>query len=75
MAGTRALLARLIKDAGSVEAYARQAQVSRQTVKTWQHRGIIPAERVSKLVRALRGAVTARDLRPDLAECFEKERA
>ena len=51
---------------GSGAELGRRVGVERQTVASWLARGAIPAEMVLPIVRAVAGAVTPHDLRPDV---------
>ena len=62
-------LERAIAHAGSPTALAKKVGVSVQNIFNWKKRGI-PAERVPAVVKAVDGAVSAYELRPDLPELF-----
>ncbi len=51
---------------GSGAELGRRIGVERQTVASWLARGVVPAEMVLPIVRAVTGAVTPHDLRPDM---------
>lgn len=60
-----AALAEAVSNIGGQAATARLLGVSQPTIHRWMKaEKLVPAEHVSKL--ALRGRVSARDLRPDL---------
>ena len=60
-----------IRVAGSPAALADKLGVTRQAVENWIERGVVPAERLIEIERAVEGAVTRDKLRPDLYEGYE----
>ena len=58
--------AELLKLAGSGSSLARQLGVSRQAISQMLDSGMIPAERVLPICRALDNQVTPYELRPDI---------
>ncbi len=66
----RQVLRRLVTEAGGVSAFARQLGVTREPVYRWLRSGKLPMRRVEQVVKQSRGAVSASELRPDLAEMF-----
>lgn len=58
----------------TLEMLAEAVGRKRNTVKKWGRERRVPAESVQPLVRALDGAVTPHDLRPDLYPSDSKPR-
>jgi|TARA_R100001530_G_scaffold64077_3_gene46064 DNA-binding transcriptional regulator YdaS (Cro superfamily) len=56
-------LERAITLAGSISNLARRINVTRQAIHQWEK---VPANRVLEVERAVDGAVTREELRPDL---------
>lgn len=59
-------LDKAINLAGGAPELARRIKVSKQAIYLWRRGSNVGAEYVLPIVRAVRGAVTPHDLRPDL---------
>jgi DNA-binding transcriptional regulator YdaS (Cro superfamily) len=68
MAPGRGALKRAIKASGGVTVFAKRLGNSRELVYQWLRSGGVPLSRIRDVVKASNGAVTARELRPDVAE-------
>lgn len=63
-------LLKAVSICGGQSALAKAIGVKPQAVQQWIGRGMAPVERVADIERATNGVVTARELRPDIAEMF-----
>lgn len=64
---------RAVEVVGSQAAFARALKMTRQTVRVWLIKGIVPAKQAPRIERVTGGKVTAQSLLNDIVEWHRRK--
>lgn len=64
---------RAVEVVGSQAAFARALKITRQTVRVWLIKGIVPAKEAPRIERVTGGKVTAQSLVNDIVEWHRRK--
>lgn len=64
---------RAVEVMGSQAAFARALKMTRQTVRVWLIKGIVPAKQAPRIERVTGGKVTAQSLLNDIVEWHRRK--